>query len=199
MAALHGAPMLLRSRGLLALSLSLPILLTGAARAHPFVDMVPAPTASVSSGSMYEFVLVIFPGDTPVTLVQLDFELSSPLAFGVLPDPEMGEGFTFVRDPEEDPLHFSIEGEFSPPLEAFGAFPVAEITLVAAEPDADLLMEDSSRIEALQFGDPVVFEDFFSAVPPSDVVAHVVPEPEAGPSLAAALALLAALGRARKR
>jgi len=155
MAPLHGAPMLLRSRGLLALSLSLPILLAGAARAHPFVDMVPAPSASVSSGSMYEFVLVIFPG----------------------------------------PLHFSIEGGFSPSLEAFGAFPVAEITLVAAEPGGELLLADSSYIEALEFGKPVVFDDFFSAVPSDDVVAHVVPEPSAVPSLA----LLAALGRARRR
>jgi MYXO-CTERM domain-containing protein len=111
----------------------------------------------------------------------------------------MGEGFTFVRDPEENPLHFSIEGEFSPPLEAFGAFPVAEITLVAAEPGGELLLADSSYIEALEFGKPVVFDDFFSAVPPDDVVAHVVPEPSAVPSLAAALALLAALGRARRR
>jgi hypothetical protein len=192
--------MLLRLRAWLPRSLGLSILLGGAqATAHPFVDMVPLPPASVSSGSQYAFVLVIFPGDTPVTRVQLDFELSSPLAFGVGPAPEMGDGFTFVRDPEEDPLHFSIEGEFDPPLEAFGAFPVAEITLVAAEPGADLRMHDSSRVEALEFGNPVVYEDFFSAVPPSGVVAHVVPEPSAVPSLAASLVLLAALARARSR
>src|SRR5262245_10222139 len=115
--------MLLRLRGWLPLALALPIWLAGAqARAHPFVDFAPLPTTSVASGSAYALVLVIFPGDTPVTRVQLDFELSSPLAFGVLP-PAMGEGFTFVRDPVADPLHFSIEADFTAaPLEAFGAF-----------------------------------------------------------------------------
>ena len=76
--------MLLRLRAWPPRSLGLSILLGGAlAQAHPFVDMVPLPPASVSSGSLYEFVPLILPGDTPVTRVQLDFELSLPLAFGV--------------------------------------------------------------------------------------------------------------------
>jgi hypothetical protein len=117
--------MLLLSRGWLPLSLGLSILLAGAlAQAHPFVEMSPTPPAAVQSGSTYDLVLVIFPGDTPVTRVQLDFEISSPAAFAVLP-PEMAEGFTFVRDPVADPLHFSIEGDFSDaPLEEFMSFPI---------------------------------------------------------------------------
>jgi hypothetical protein len=192
--------MLLRRWGSLPLALALPLWLAGAqARAHPFVDLSPLPPTTVASGSTYALALLIFPGDTPVTRVQLDFELSSPLAFGVLP-PEMGEGFLFVRDPVADPLHFSIEADFSAaPLEAFGAFPVAQLAFVAAEPDAELQLQDTSYIEALELGNPVVFDQFISNAPPDGVVAHVVPEPAAVTSLAAALGLLAALGRARRR
>lgn len=190
----------LRLRGSLPLLLALPLWLAGAqARAHPFVDLSPLPPTAVTSGTTYGLALVIFPGDTPVTLVQLDFELSSPLAFGLLP-PEMGEGFTFVRDPVGDPLHFSIEADFSAaPLEAFGAFAVAQLTFVGAEPDGELRLQDTSYIEALELGNPVVFDQFISNAPLDGVVAHVVPEPAAVTSLAVALGLLAALGRARRR
>jgi len=191
--------MLLRLRGWLPFSLGLSILLAAAlAQAHPFVDMSPAPPATVASGTVYNLVLVIFPGDTAVTQLQLDFELSSPLAFGVLP-PQMADGFTFVRDAEADPLHFSIEGDFhDAPLEEFGAFPIGTVSLVAAKPDDELLLAESGFIEAVELGQTEIFE-VSSAVGPDGVVARVVPEPAAVPSLAASLALLAAVGRRRAR
>ncbi|HEX5068076.1 MAG TPA: hypothetical protein VFY49_18295 [Myxococcota bacterium] len=58
----------------------------------------------MASGSVYELVLVMLPGDTPV-----------------------------VRDAEADPLHF----------------PIGTVSLVAAEPDARLLLADSAYVASL--------------------------------------------------
>ena len=163
----------------------LPLLLlsAGVAQAHPFLDVQPLPPASVPSGSTYLLVLDLYPGDTPVERVQLDFELSSIGAFSA-PSAAMGAGFALVYDPIADPLHFSIVGDFTgSPLEEFGFFPVAQLTFTGGTPGGTLSLLDSSFIVALEFGEPVTFErQEFSNVFPSNVVALVAP---AVPTMAA--------------
>ncbi len=171
----------------------------GLAAAHPFLDVQPFPPATAQSGANYVLIMVVFPGDTPVTSVQLDFELSAPFAFGS-PSVELGNGFSFVYDADADPLHFSIVGDFtSNPLPADGQFPVAEVTMVAGAPDETLSMLDSSRIVALHNGNP------FEMTPPefsnvfNDVVVTVVPEPSSSFLLAFGWAGVAACRLHRTR
>ena len=47
-----------------------------------------------------------------VTAVQLDFEISAPGVFGPL-SALVGDGFTLIYDEVNDPLHFSLVGDFS--------------------------------------------------------------------------------------
>jgi hypothetical protein len=171
-----------------------------AAQAHPFLDVLPLPPAAVNSGSTYVLSLELEPGDTPVVSVQLDFELSSPAAF-TPPSTGIGDGFTFVYDPDTDPLHFSIVGDFSEsPLPEFGHFPVGTLTMTAGLADGTLSMLDSSAIVALEGGEPETFpHEEFSNVRFSDEVAHVVPEPSNGTLLAAGVPTLWALSRAARR
>jgi hypothetical protein len=173
--------------------------LPGAAVAHPFVDVQPFPPASAESGANYVLTLVVFPGDTPVASIQLDFEISAPYAFGA-PSVELGEAFSFVYDPATDPLHFTIAGDFSSnPLPADGQFPVAEVTMLAGVPDETLSMLDASRIVALHDGVP------FELAPPQfsnvfdDVVVTVVPEPSSYVALLSGGLMLVALKRMRAR
>jgi hypothetical protein len=171
-----------------------------AARAHPFLDVLPLPPAAVNSGSSYVLTLALEPGDTPVVSVRLDFELSSPAAF-TPPTEVIGDGFTFVYDPATDPLHFSVLGDFSEsPLPEFGQFPVATLTMTAGLADGTLSMLDSSLIVALEGGAPEEFtHEEFSNVRFSDEVAHVVPEPSTGTLLAAGVPALWALSRRGRR
>src|SRR5262245_28070527 len=100
----------------------LVLLLAAVAQAHPFLEIQPVPPTAVNAGDAYNPAFVMEPGDTAVTQVQLDFELTSLTAFGV-PAPVMGDGFSFIYDPIGDPLHFSIVGDFTDaPLEEFGLF-----------------------------------------------------------------------------
>lgn len=187
--------MLLRFRIFAALAV---LLLASEVGAHPFLDITPLPPTAVTSGAAYNPSLTLFPGDTAVESIQLDFELSSLTAFGV-PAPVMGDGFSFVYDAVGDPLHFSIVGDFEgAPLEEFGEFPVALFSFVAGLPGGSLLLLDSSHIVALEDGEPIVFDDF-SNVDPDNVVAHVVPEPGTALQLALGVAALAGLARARRR
>src|SRR5262245_31821071 len=149
----------------------------GVVAAHPFLDVQPFPPATADTGTNYVLTMVVFPGDTPVASIQLDFEISAPYAFGA-PSVELGEGFSFVSDPATDPLHFTIVGDFaSNPLPPDGPFTGAEVTLLAGTPNGPLSMLDSSRIVALEDGVP------FELSPPefsnvfNDVVVTVVPEP----------------------
>jgi hypothetical protein len=73
------------------------LLSSTAALAHPFLDVQPLPVASVESGANYNLTLAVFPGDTPVQSVQLDFELSSAGAFGA-PSGTLGDGFSLLYD-----------------------------------------------------------------------------------------------------
>jgi hypothetical protein len=170
-----------------------------AARAHPFLDVLPLPPAAVQSGAPYTLTLALEPGDTPVVSVQLDFELSSPAAF-TPPTGTIGSGFTFVYDFDTDPTHFSIVGDFSEsPLPEFGQFPVAELHMVGGLADGTLSMLDTSLIVALEGGVPEEFtHEEFSNVRFSDEVAHVVPEPGSGAMLASGMAALLAVSRARR-
>ena len=152
---------------------------SGVASAHPFLDVQPSPIppATVQSGTNYVLTMVVFPGDTPVVSIDLDFELSAPYAFGT-PSVVLGNGFSLVYDGNADPLHFSIVGDFTGnPLEPDGQFPVAEVTMMAGVTNATLSMLDSSRIVALEDGVP------FEVSPPEfsnvfdEVVVTVVPEP----------------------
>ena len=173
--------------------------LGAAARAHPFLDLLPLPPAAVSSGSSYVLTLALEPGDTPVVSVELDFELSSPAAF-TPPTGTIGSGFTLVYDPVTDPTHFSIVGDFSEsPLPEFGHFPVAELHMVAGLADGTLSMLDSSVIVALEGGAPEAFpHEEFSNVRFSDEVAHVVPEPGPAVMAASGVTALIVLSRARR-
>lgn len=176
----------------------------GLAAAHPFLDVQPFPPAEAESGTNYVLTMVVFPGDTPVASIQLDFELSAPFAFGT-PSVELGDGFTFVYDGSTDPLHFSIVGDFtSNPLPPDGQFPVAEVTMRAGATDGTLSMLDSSKIVALENGNP------FELSPPEfsnvfdQVVVTVVPEPSSALLLAFGWAGVAACrlhstGRVRSR
>jgi hypothetical protein len=172
---------------------------SSAALAHPFLDVLPLPVASVESGSPYTLTLAIFPGDTPVQSIQLDFELSSTSAFGA-PSGTLGAGFSLLYDGVADPLHFSVVGDFTgSPLEAFGDFPVAQLTLLAGLPGGTLSMLDSSVVVALEGGVPEAFElRFISNVVHTPVIVQVVPEPAAGLLLCCGLAGLAGLARLRR-
>jgi hypothetical protein len=178
------------------LSLLFPTL----ALAHPFLDVLPLPPATVTPGSTYVLTLDLFPGDTPVESLQLDFELSSPTVFGP-PSAVMGDGFSFVHDAINDPLHFSIVGDFTgSPLQEFGEFPVGTLTMLAGPTGGDLLLLDSSAIVALEAGVPEAFpHEEFSNVRFSDVVVHVVPEPAAATLIGLALVALAGADRHRRR
>lgn len=178
------------------------LLSPGLAVGHPFLDVqpFPIPPALAQSGATYTLTLVVFPGDTPIESMQLDFELSSPAAFGT-PSAALGDGFSFVYDQVADPTHFSIVGDFTGnPLEAFGAFPVAEVTMVAGLEDETLSMLDSSVIVALlqgvgeEFSPPGEFSNVFTPV-----IVHVVPEPGMELGLAAGIAALCALARRARR
>lgn len=177
----------------------LPLLLATAAGAHPFLDVQPFPPASIASGSAYNLVMELFPGDTPVVSVQVDFELSSAAAFSP-PTGALGEGFTLVYDGVADPLHFSIVADFGDdPLEAFGEFPVASLTMTAGLSGETLSMLDSSVIVAIEGGVPEEFErDHFSNVF-DPVVAEVVPEASSSLLLGSGLAGLVGLARRRRR
>ena len=173
--------------------------LPGLAAAHPFLDVQPYPPATVDSGTNYVLTMVVFPGDTPVASIHLDFELSVPFAFGT-PAVELGDGYTLVYDGIADPLHFSIIGDFTgDPLPPDVQLPVAEVTMVAGKTNGTLSMLDSSRIVALDDGVP------FELSPPqfsnvfNDVVVTVVPEPSSALLLAFGWAGVAAchLHRAR--
>src|SRR5262245_31438065 len=101
------------------------------ALAHPYLDVLPFPVATVQSGDVYDLTLAIFPGDTPITEMRLDFEISELPAFSA-PTVTLGEGFELIYDQLADPLHFSVVGDFSDvPLAADGNFPVAEISMLA--------------------------------------------------------------------
>lgn len=179
------------------LSLLWPLVLlpAAAARAHPFLDIQPFPPASVPRASTYELVLTLFPGDTPVEQVQLDFELSSLGAFGA-PSAVMGSGFALVFDPDADPLHFSIRGDFTgSPLAADGVFAVAQLTFAPGTPGGTLSLLDSSSIVAIELGESVSFGRLeFSNVFNSNVVAQVVPA--TSPTGLAALGAVLLLGGA---
>src|SRR5215510_12585874 len=99
-------------RGLLLILWPLVLLPAAAARAHPFLDIQPFPPASVPRASTYDLVLTLYPGDTPVEQVHLDFELSSIGAFGA-PSAVMGSGFALVSDPDADPLYFFDAAAFT--------------------------------------------------------------------------------------
>lgn len=169
------------------------------AGAHPFLDVqpVPLPPPTVELGAEYTVALTLYPGDTPVQSVQLDFELSSAFAFGA-PTGELGDGFALLYDPLADPLHFSVVGDFTgDPLAAFGVFPVAELTLLAQVPGT-LSLLDSSVVVALEAGVPEVFElDHISNVQ-DNVIVIAVPEPSGGLLLACGLAALVALAQRRR-
>ncbi len=78
---------------LLLLRILAPLLLllsSTAALAHPFLDVQPFPIATVESGTNYVLTLKIFPGDTAVQSMQLDFEMSSAGAFGA-PSPSRAD------------------------------------------------------------------------------------------------------------
>src|SRR5262245_51521973 len=127
----------------LALPFSL-LFFSTAALAHPFLDVQPFPNPppSVQSGTIYALTLVIFPGDTAVQSLQLDFE-ASPSGFAP-PTGTLGEGFSLIQD---DPLHFSVVGDFTDePLEEFGEFPVAQLNLLALAPGGTLSILDSSVV-----------------------------------------------------
>src|SRR5262245_43849848 len=102
------------------------------ALAHPFLDVQPFPVATVQSGNVYDLTLTIYPGDTPVQSMQLDFEISDLPAFSA-PTVTLGAGFTLIYDQQADPLHFSVVGDFTgAPLEdEFGPYLVAEISMLA--------------------------------------------------------------------
>jgi hypothetical protein len=176
----------------------LALLLPALGHAHPFLDVQPFPPATVASGASYTLELDVFPGDTPIESVQLDFELSSPGVFGT-PAAVMGDGFTFVYDGVADPLHFSIVGDFTgAPLEEFGIFHVGDITMSAGVEDS-LIMLDSSVIVALEGEAPQEFpREQFSNLRFTNVVVHVVPEPGAAASLGCGLLALVALSRSRR-
>jgi hypothetical protein len=171
-----------------------------AALAHPFLDVQPFPIATVESGTNYVLTLKIFPGDTAVQSMQLDFEMSSASAFGA-PSATLGDGFSLLYDDVGDPLHFSIVGDFTgDPLEEFGEFPVAQLTLLAGAEGGTLSMLDSSVVIALEGGVPEEFElKHISNVVLSPVIVQVVPEPSGGLLLSAGLAGLAAIGRIGRR
>lgn len=160
---------------------------------------LPIPPVAVQSGSTYTLTLALEPGDTPVVSVRLDFELSSPAAF-TPPSGTIGSGFTFVYDPDTDPTHFSVVGDFSEsPLPEFGQFPVAELHMVGGLADGTLSMLDSSVIVALEAGAPEEFtHEEFSNVRFSDEVAHVVPEPGSPAMAASGVAALLALSGTRR-
>jgi hypothetical protein len=172
---------------------------SSAALAHPYLDVLPFPVASVESGTPYTLTMAIFPGDTPVRSIQLNFELSSTFAFGA-PSGTLGDGFSLVYDGVADPLHFSVVGDFTGnELEAFGQFPVAQLTLLAGLPGETLSMLDSSVVVALEGGVPEEFElKHISNVVFTPVIVQVVPEPTAGLLLASGLAGLAGLARLRR-
>jgi hypothetical protein len=184
----------------LALWVSPLLLVAAGAQAHPFVEFQPFPIANVNAGSPYVLTLDIFPGDTPVVSVQLDFEISAPGVFGPL-SALVGDGFTLIYDETADPLHFSLVGDFSAdPLPAFSEFPIAEVSMLAGPFGGELILLDSSVIVALELGVPTEFDrESFSAVRPSPVVANVVPEPAAGAQTGAGLLALVALRLRRAR
>ena len=180
------------------LALLLLLLAPAAALAHPFLDVQPFPIASVESSTNYELSLVIFPGDTPVQSVQLDFELSAPGAFGA-PTGTLGPGFSLVWDGLADPLHFSVVGDFTgDPLAADGTFGIAELTLLAGPAGGTLSLLDSSVVIALEGGVPEEFELHHISNVQSNTIVMVVPEPSGGLLLGAGVAGLAALARRRR-
>jgi hypothetical protein len=178
---------------------ALSLLFATSASAHPFLDVQPFPPATVASGDAYVLDLVVFPGDTPVVTVQLDFELSSTAAFSP-PSATLGDGFSLVYDGVADPLHFSIVADFGDdPLPPDGEFDVAQLTMLAGLPGGTLKMLDSSVMVVLEGAQLEEIErDHFSNVFGEGVVVNVVPEPSSALLLGSGVAALAGL-RARRR